>query len=145
MNARKWPLVVFAGSLLALSLLAFHSRATAVLTASDEPKPIVPVSHSSLIVERGGYRIEAESPGRSLLVLPVEYSHCLRADLTTTGTNPPRLLRANLTMAAILFGGRLEGSLKCRLGPLSSRCLIEDWRDANEVRLGEAREWPTMR
>src|SRR5262249_37918249 len=98
-----------------------------------------------MIVERGGYRIEAESPGTSLLVLPVEYSHCLHADLTTTAANPPRLLRANLTMVAILFGGHVEGTFKLRYGPLSSRCRIEDWRDANALRLGEAREWPTMR
>src|SRR5262249_816961 len=132
----------------AIALLADRAldpRATAVLTASDEPPPIVPVSRSSLIVERGGYRIEAESPGTSLLVLPVEYSHCLHADLTTTAANPPRLLRANLTMVAILFGGHVEGTLKLSYGPLSSRCRIEDWRDANALRLGEAREWPTMR
>jgi hypothetical protein len=78
-------------------------------------------------------------------VLPIEYSHCLGAELTTTGANPPRLLRANLTMAAILFGGRVEGSLTLRFGPLSNHCRIEDWRDANALRLGEAREWPTTR
>jgi hypothetical protein len=97
---------------------------------------------SYLTVERGGYRIEADSPGTSLLVLPIEYSHCLRADLTTTGANLSRLLRANLTMAAILFSGRVEGTLMLRYGPLSSRCRIEDWQDANALRLGEAREWP---
>jgi hypothetical protein len=117
---------------------AFNPRATAVLTTSDELPHVVPASGSSLTVERGGYRIEAESLGTSLLVLPVEYSYCLRADLTTTGTNPPRLRRANLTMAAILFGGRVEGFLKLRFGPLSSRCRIEDWRDANTLHLGEA-------
>jgi hypothetical protein len=121
---------------------ALDPRATAVLTASDEPPPVIPVIRSSLIVERGGYRIEAESPGTSLLVLPVEYSHCLRADLTTTAATPPRLLRANLTMVAIFFSGRVEGTLNLRYGPLSSRCRIEDWRDANTLRLGEAREWP---
>jgi hypothetical protein len=124
---------------------AFDPRSTAVLTTSDELPPLVPVSGSSLTIERGGYRVEAQSPGTSLLVLPIEYSHCLRADLTTTGVDSPRLLRANLTMAAILFGGRVEGSLKLRFGPLSSRCRIEDWQDANALRLGEARDWPTTR
>jgi hypothetical protein len=100
---------------------------------------LVPPGRSALTVERGGYRIEADSPGTSLLVLPVEYSHCLRAG------NPPRLMRANLAMAAILFSGRVEGTLMFRYGPLSSRCRIEDWRDANTLRLGEAREWPTAR
>jgi len=117
----------------------------AVLTQAEELPVLVPSTRSVLMVERGGYRIEAESSGTSLLVLPVEYSHCLRADLTTTGANPPRLLRANLTMAAILFSGRVEGTLMLRYGPLSSRCRIEDWRDANALRLGEARAWPMAR
>jgi hypothetical protein len=132
----------------AIALLAdpaFDPRSTAVLTTSDELPPLVPVSASGLTIERGGYRVEAGSPGTSLLVLPIEYSHCLRADLTTTGADSPRLLRANLTMAAILFSGRVEGSLKLRFGPLSSLCRIEDWQDANALRLGEARDWPTTR
>ena len=46
-------------------------------------------------LKRGGYRIAADSVGTSLLVLPVEYSHCLRAELTSTGATPPRLDREN--------------------------------------------------
>jgi hypothetical protein len=132
----------------AISLLADASidlRKVAVLTNAEEIPALVPASRSVLVVERGGYRIEANSPGTSLLVLPVEYSHCLRADLATTGANPPLLMRANLTMAAILFSGRVEGTLMFRYGPLSSRCRIEDWRDANTLHLGEAREWPMAR
>jgi hypothetical protein len=48
-------------------------------------------------------------------------------------------------MAAILFSGRVEGTLMLHYGPLSSRCRIEDWQDANALRLGQAREWPTTR
>jgi len=132
----------------AIKLLADRSidlRKVAVLTGSEEVPALVPASRSTLVIERGGYRIEADSPGTSLLVLPVEYSHCLRADLTGTGSVPPRLLRANLTMAAILFSGRVEGTLKLRYGPLSSGCRIEDWREADLLRLGDAREWPTAR
>jgi len=129
----------------AVNLLADAStdlRKVAVLTNAEEMPALVPTSRSALVVERGGYRVEADSPATSLLVLPVEYSHCLRADLTTTAATAPRLLRANLTMVGILFSGHVEGTLKLRYGPLSSRCRIEDWRDANTLRLGEAREWP---
>jgi hypothetical protein len=132
----------------AVKLLADPSvdlREVAVLTGAEEEPALVPASRSNLVVERGGYRIEADSPGTSLLVLPVEYSHCLRADLTSTGSIPPRLLRANLAMAAILFSGRVEGTLKLRYGPLSSGCRIADWREADALRLGDAREWPSAR
>jgi hypothetical protein len=45
---------------------------------SDDLPPLVPVTRSDLVVERGGYRVSADSPGTSLLVQPIEYSHCLR-------------------------------------------------------------------
>ncbi len=132
----------------AINLLADASldpRKVAVLTEAVEVPALVPARRSALVVERGGYRIEADSPGTSLLVLPIEYSHCLRADLTGTGTRSPRLVRVNLAMAAILFSGEVKGTLKLRYGPLSSGCRIEDWREADALRLGEAREWPTAR
>jgi hypothetical protein len=121
---------------------AVDLRDAAIVTAPGDLPPLVPASRSRLIVERGGYRLEAESPGTSLLVLPVEYSHCLRAQLTGTGATPPRLLRANLTLAAVLFSGKIEGSLQLRYGPLTSGCRIEDWREADALRIADVREWP---
>jgi hypothetical protein len=121
---------------------ALDPRTTAVLTTWDELPPLVPVNRSSLTVERGGYRIEADSPGTSLLVLPIEYSHCLHANLTASGTTPPRLLRVNLAMTGILFSGHVEGRLTLRYGPWSSRCRMDDWREADALKIGDAREWP---
>jgi hypothetical protein len=130
----------------AINLLADPSldpRNVAVLTEAVQlPPPLVPVRRSTLVVERGGYRVEAESAGTSLLVLPLEYSHCLRADLTASGPVSPRLLRANLAMAAILFSGELKGTLQLRYGPLSTSCRLADWREAEALRLGDARQWP---
>ena len=132
----------------AINLLADPSldpRNVAVLTeAMQMPPPLVPARRTTLVVERGGYRVEADAPGTALLVLPLEYSHCLRADLTTSGLIPPRLIRANLAMAAILFSGEVKGTLKLRYGPLSSGCRLADWREAEALRLGDAREWPVL-
>lgn len=121
---------------------AVDLRSATVLTTPEDLPPLLPVSRSSLVVERGGYRITAESPGTSLLVLPVEYSHCLSSELTSTSGTPPRLLRANLTMAAVLFTGHVEGTLRLRYGPLSSGCRMEDWREADTLHIGDVREWP---
>jgi hypothetical protein len=129
----------------AIAILAkssFNPRTTAILATQEEMPALVPVSASSLTIERGGYRIEADSPGTSLLVLPIEYSHCLHANLIASGTTPPRLLRVNLAMAGILFSGRVKGHLTLRYGPWSSRCRIDDWREADALKIGEAREWP---
>jgi len=42
-----------------------------------------------------------------------------------------------------LFIGRVEGRLTLRYGPLSSGCRMEDWREADTLRIGEACDWPT--
>jgi hypothetical protein len=129
----------------AVAILAdapFDPRDTAVLTAAREVPSLVPVSSSGITVERGGYRVVADSPGTSLLVLPIEYSHCLHAALTSSTSTPPSVLRADLTLAAILFSGHLEGRLMLRYGPFSSKCRIEDWREADVVKIGQATEWP---
>ena len=122
---------------------ALDPRTTAVLTTSDDLPALVPVTRSDLVVERGGYRVNADSPGTSLLVLPIEYSHCLRPNLISSVATRPRLLRANLAMAAILFTAHIEGTLLLRYGPLSSACRMEDWREADALHIGGAREWPT--
>ena len=77
-----------------------------------------------------------------MLVLSIEYSHCLHANLTASGPTPPRLLRVNLAMAGILFNGHVEGRLTLRYGPWSSRCRMDDWHEADALKIGDAREWP---
>lgn len=117
-------------------------RTTAVLTTSDELPPLTTVSRSELTMQRGSYRVEAHSAGTSLLVLPIEYSHCFQAMLMTSSETPVRVVRVNLTMLGILFHNEVHGALRLRYGPLSSRCRIEDWRDADALKIGEARDWP---
>jgi hypothetical protein len=141
---RVWRVTSAQDAIALLADTAFDPRSTAVLSTSDELPPLVPVSGSTLTIERGGYGLQADSPGSSLLVLPIEYSHCLHANLTTSGAGPPRLLRVNLTMAGILFSGGVKGHLALRYGPLSSGCRIEDWREAEVLRIGEVRDWPSV-
>ena len=132
----------------AIAILAkpsFDPRTTAILTTQEEMPPLVPVSSSSLTIERGGYGIEADSPGTSLLVLPIEYSHCLHANLTSSAPTAPRLYRVNLAMGGILFSGRVKGRLTLRYGPWSSRCRMDDWREADALKIGDASEWPRPR
>jgi hypothetical protein len=61
----------------AINLLADPSldpRNVAVLTEAVGMPALVPARRSVLVVVRGGYRIDADTPGTSLLVLPREYS-----------------------------------------------------------------------
>ena len=112
-------------------------RRTAVVF-EEVATPLMPVTSSSLRVERGRLRVEAESAGTSLLVLPVEYGHCLVSDLRATG-GTPRTLRANLLQVGVLFSGRLEGTLMQRHNALINRtCRLADMSEADRLQLGEA-------
>lgn len=132
----------------AINLLADSSidlRTVAILTGSDELPSLSTTIASKLVIDRGTYRVEATSPGSSLLVLPVEYSNCLQVHLTTSSPTPPKLLRANLTLAAVLFTGDVKGELRLRFGPLASECRMQDWRDADALKIGDVRDWPSKR
>ncbi len=132
----------------AIDLLADPSidlRSVAVVTGPEDVPVLVAARSSSLVVKRGAYQVSAVSPGTSLLVLPIEYSHCLEVHLRSSGRTGPRLLRANLALAAVLFDGDLSGELRLRYGALSSECRFQDWRDAEALAIGDVRDWPASR
>lgn len=106
---------------------------------------LVPARSGRLIFERGWVRVIADSPGTSLLLLPIQYSHCLSFD----GAPDVRLVRANLVQAALLFSGSIDVRFNYRFSPLSQpRCRkadLEDMRRAelqNEVRPIQS-DWTT--
>ena len=79
--------------------------------------PLVTGISSELRVFRDRLVVTAESAGTSLLVLPLEFSHCL--DLRVTSGAPVRLLRANINQAALLLSGRSQSrsfGIATRLG-----------------------------
>src|SRR5262245_43508365 len=55
---------------------SFDPRQSIVLPERIE-EPLVEASTGKMFFERGAIRVQAESRGRSLLLLPVQYSHCL--------------------------------------------------------------------
>jgi hypothetical protein len=89
-----------------------------VLVEQDVPADLVPGTLQSLTVENGPtLHVKATSPGTSLLVLPFEYSHCLR--LKETGSTA-RLIPVNLQQTGLLFGGSADVEIDYRFGPLAT-------------------------
>lgn len=122
----------------------FDFRRQIVLFA-DPGGALVPASSARLEVVVDGYRIAAQSPGRSLLLLPIQFSHCMRVE-APAGT-PPRLLRANLAQTALLFEGQIDIRLRIRAELFSgSWCRLQDAGDARRMDLrsierGSGRGW----
>jgi hypothetical protein len=98
--------------------------------------PFVPATGAELVYERDGFHIEAHSTGQSVLVLPVQYSHCW----TAAGASEPELFRADLMQLGLRFSGALDAELVFRFGPfLASGCRIEDLRDMSRLHIEQAR------
>ena len=96
----------------------------------------MPAQVVSMIVERGGLSLRASSVGESLLVLPVQYSHCWQLRDAPNAT----LFRANLMQLGIRFKGELKAQLRQVFGPVwHSHCRILDARDMERLRISEAR------
>jgi hypothetical protein len=117
-----------------LALLAsdnFQFRTDVVLTEPID-ESLVPVKKSRLYFTSRGPRIVASSPGKSLLVLPVQYSNCLEFRTPTTA----RLVRANLFQVGVLFEGSIDATFDLSTGPLSNpRCRKADVDDARDLQI----------
>jgi hypothetical protein len=101
--------------------------------------PLVTGSSSELRVFRDRLVVTAESAGASLLVLPLEFSHCL--ELKVTSGEPVRLLRANINQAALLLSGRVISEIRYRYSPWHFGCRLRDIEDARSLQLSNV-GWP---
>jgi hypothetical protein len=87
-------------------------------------------------VERDAFRIRAKSEGPSVLLLPWEFSQCLKI---TTRTGAARLFRADLFLTGVLFEGDLDATITFHTGPLiDSRCRLKDLHDSHQLKIRNA-------
>jgi hypothetical protein len=122
----------------ALTLLSDPALNPAHTAVVSEPidRRLAPGSLQSFVVGRDDYRIRATSEGVSLLLLPVEFSRCLRLESPRQGA---RLLRVNLMFTGVLFERQLDAEISFRSGPFgASRCRLEDLDDSRAMRMPEA-------
>jgi hypothetical protein len=108
-----------------------------VVTDADLSGSYVPAHDASLVNDKQGFHLMANSASRSILVLPVQYSHCW----TAIGTGAPRLFRANIMQMGVAFEGRLDVRLVFRFGPIfAGQCRVMDMEDMERLRIKEARD-----
>jgi hypothetical protein len=107
-----------------------------VLTERMPEAHWVPATKSTITVFPDHLELEAKSDGRSIVVLPIEYSHCLQFMLRSSAPAPVDIRRANLEQTAIAFSNSLIGSIALRYGPLeNSNCRLADYQDSKELAL----------
>jgi hypothetical protein len=109
-----------------------------VVVEEQLPAGLAAATSVSVVTDYGPtLSVRAESAGRSLIVLPFEYSHCLR--LETKDGIKARLLPVNLQQTGLLFDRTVEARISYRFGPLDQpRCRRDDIRRADQLKLKEA-------
>jgi hypothetical protein len=113
----------------------FDGRQTVVTDVTDIKGNFVPATGAAMTVRMGGVAIQASSTAESLLILPVQYSHCWQI---VSGTNAS-LFRANLMQLGIRFSGNLHAELRQIFGPFwQSGCRINDAEDAEHLDMAGA-------
>jgi hypothetical protein len=108
------------------------------LIEDQVPYEIVPGRLLSLSAEFGpSLSVRAESPGWSVLLLPFEYSSCLR--LQSIKGQSARLIAVNLLQTGLLFDRAVEAKISYEFGPLDQpRCRDNDVKRADRLRLRDA-------
>jgi len=93
-------------------------------------EPLVEARDMQVSRMRGGFHASGHSDGTSLVILPLQYSHCLRARDTRV-----RIVRANLMMAGMIFSGDIDTDIVFNYGIFSSACRHDDLADLRQLDL----------
>ena len=98
-----------------------------LLGSAALPTDLVPARQARLTVIKGGYHIAAESSAASILVLPVQFSHCWQ--LVGAPENNASIFRANIVQTGLYFQGAIDATLQFKLSLANSRCRAHDGGD----------------
>ena len=79
--------------------------------------------------------IRATSSGRSILVLPVQFSNCLKVENLLSTPEQPEIFTANLMQTGIVFENKLNANLKFEYGLFNAGCRIQDIENIKDLKI----------
>jgi hypothetical protein len=101
-----------------------------VVVSGPLTQRLVPAREMRLSAIRGGLHVSGKSVGTSLVILPQQFSHCLRAR-----DSRARFVRANLMMAGLIFSGDIDTDILFDYGIFSPACRHADLVDLTQLDL----------
>jgi len=107
----------------------FDFTRQAVLSAPID-SPLVAARDMKMSLIRSGWHVSGRSDGTSLVILPQQFSHCLRARDRSV-----RLVRANLMMTGLIFSGDVDTDIVFDYGIFTPRCRWGDLSDIKQLKL----------
>jgi hypothetical protein len=104
-----------------------------VIVTEPVEAPLVAARASTISFVDGGLKVSARSEGRSLLLLPLQYSHALRMRPAAGA----RLLRANLAQTGLLFEREIDTFISLDFGFGRTAGRAQDLADLRALGIGE--------
>jgi hypothetical protein len=101
-----------------------------VVLSTATGKSLVPARTMQMSLIRGGLHVSGHTNGTSLVVLPQQFSHCLRARDPSV-----RLVRANLMMTGVIFSGEIDTDIIFDYGLFTPRCRWADISDVKKLKM----------
>jgi hypothetical protein len=111
----------------ASSLEKMQPDTVVLLERTTLPSDLVSADQARLTATKGGYHIAARSAGASLLILPVQFSHCWQLIAEQGSKNS--VFRANLVQTGIFFRDKIDAELRFGFGVMDSSCRSQDADD----------------
>lgn len=111
----------------------FDPKMKVVVYDISVERDLVQAKEVSLKFEVGGFRVSAESSGTSLLVLPIQFTHCFKYKLLN-GDATVKLIRVNLWQTGIVFSNNVDISVHLLQWPRATpECQRQDLSDSRSL------------
>jgi len=101
-----------------------------VVLSTPIGEPLVPARDMRLSLIRGGLHLSGTSEGTSMVVLPQQFSHCLRARDTRV-----RIVRADLMLTGVIFSSEIDTDIVFDYGIFTPGCRSIDLADFKRLRM----------
>jgi len=109
-------------------------RKTAIIHKDDISAEVTPATFARMSYKRGGVKVSAKSASTSLLVLPFQYSNCLRLEKLNYLDSLVEIRRVNLVETGLLFQGEAEVIIDFETGVFKRpECRIKDFSDFKKI------------
>jgi hypothetical protein len=101
-----------------------------VVLSKAQPQRLVPARDMRLSLIHDGFHLSGHSNGTSLVILPQQFSHCLRAH-----DERVRIVRADLLMAGVIFSGDVDTDILFEYGIFTPGCRRGDLADMRRLQI----------
>jgi hypothetical protein len=88
-----------------------------VITYENIPFELTPASGQKIVWHPNAVNITASAPDMCLLVIPFQYSNCVRIKSNIKSTFKPRLIRIDMALTGVLFSKNLDIVISPHYGP----------------------------